>query len=280
MEVLATAMLNHENRFQLIMLEIEKAASPLKVDAIAASINQTTDSIGEVVSENADRLHIFETSDGKYLLSKNYVDKITGRILEAIKDYHQHNRLFARGLDSKELSGKLAISTTAESELLDQILNSLLDEKKIKAVGKTFALKSHEVKPDKKMQEQINWLQHLVDSNGLQRLTLDELEKKAQNEGIRRGLLKMLLQFMAGQNLLHFDGEDILAATAVDKVRHQLLKNLAGNPRGINEKEFREMINAPKKTTQVLIAIFIQEGIITKETFYLHITEKGRLYIK
>ncbi len=277
MEVLATAILNQENRFQLMMLEMEKAARPLKIETLAASINQAAEAIEDTVNENAGSLHIIETGDGKYLVSHNHKDKMAGRIVEDLRTYHSQNKLFARGLDSKELSGKLAINSSAESELLTQVLNDLLAKKKIKAVGKTFALKSHEVKPDKKMQEQINWLEHLVEGNGLQRLTLDEIEKKAQNEGIRRGMLKMLLQFMAGQNMLHFDGEDVLAALAVDKVRRQLLKQLAGKPKGINEKEFRELINAPKKTVQVLIAIFIKEEIISKETFYLHLTEKGRL---
>ena len=276
MQFLADAMMNKANLFHLIMLEMEKSGRAMKLDEIAGKISSPTEEIENTVKENPGSLHVFETSDLKYLLTNSFMLKIKSRIIDELKTFHTQNKLFERGLDSKELRGKLPLTTTAETGILDQLLQQLLTAGEIKTVDKTFALKNHTVKPDKKMQEQLNWIDYAVGDIGLQRLTFSELDKKAVNEGIKRGQLKMLLQFMAGRGELYFNGEDILPASAVDKARLALLHDLADKPRGINEKDFRMLIDAPKKTIQVLIDIFTKEGIITKETFFIHITEMGR----
>ena len=64
-------------------------------------------------------------------------------------------------------------------------------------------------------------------------------------------------------------------AAAVDASRYTILRALAEAPRGLNEKEFRELVDAPRKTVQMLIEIFVKEGVIKKETFFLHITPEG-----
>jgi len=279
MQHLADAILNKANQFQLIMLETDKSGKPIKIDHLAQLINLTAEEIENTVNENPVSLIIVETSDAKYLLTHTFLEKTKSRILDELKTYHLQNKLFERGLDAKELRGKLSMTTPADAEILDRILEQLLEAEKIKTISKTFALKGHTVKPDKKMQQQLNWINFVVGNIGLQRLTLSELEKKAENENIKRGQLKMLIQFLASRGEIYFNGEDILPANAVDKARLALLHDLATKPNGINEKEFRELIDAPRKTIQVLIDIFTKEEFISKETFYLHLAPKGRQLI-
>jgi len=276
MQLLADAQLNKANMFQLLQLEVEKSGKPVPVDDLASKINIAVDEIEGSVSDSGGLLELLQTASGKFLATSTFIGSIKSKILEEIKLYHSQNKLFERGLDTKELKGKLGMTSPAETEILNQILERLLNEGSIKTVGKTFALKGHSVKPDKRMQEQLNWLDYFIERNGLQRLTLSELEGKAVHEGIKRGPLKMLLQFMSGSGEVYFNGEDILHASVVNSSRKALLHDLQDKPRGINEKDFRMLIDAPKKTIQVLIDIFLKEGIITKQTFFLHITEKGR----
>ncbi len=276
MQLLADAMINKANRIQLIILELEKSGKPFQMLEIGEKISLTAEEIENAVVENPDKIYIRETTNGKYLVSESYQNKIRNGILEELKTFHAQNNLMERGLDARELKGKFAIKSIAETDILNQILQTLLEDGKIRIVGKTFALKNHEVKPDKKMQEQLDWIDYVANKNGLQRLTRTELEKKATNEGFQKSRIKMLLQFLAQKNVLYFNGEDILHASPVAKARIALLKALAGKPKGINEKEFRILLDAPKKTIQVLIDIFVNEGVIQKETYYLHITEKGK----
>jgi hypothetical protein len=58
-----------------------------------------------------------------------------------------------------------------------------------------------------------------------------------------------------------------------------LLNKIFAKGDGINEKEFRELINGTKKLVQFLLGCFIEEGIVIKESFYIRITEKGKTLI-
>ncbi len=276
MQLLADAMMNKANRLQLIMLELEKSGKPLHIPQLAESINLAPEEIEPTALDNPDHLTLFRTAGGIFVSSASFQHNIQNRIATELSSYHAQNQLFERGLDPKEIKGKLMLTAPSDSEILDHILQQMLAEGKIKSVGKTYALKSHSAKPDKKMQQQLLWLSSIVHKNGLQRLTLSEIGTKATREGISKGRVKMLIQYLADQGELFFNGEDILHASAVEQTRKILLNTLADKPKGINEKEFRELTGAPKKTIQVLIDIFLKEGIITKETFFLHITEKGK----
>ena len=128
---------------------------------------------------------------------------------------------------------------------------------------------------DKKQQEALEWLRASLKNNRLNRLTLKELGEKAHERSIKKNTINQLIRFMHTRRELYTDGEDVLDAAAVDAARFALLQALAIAPRGVNEKEFRELVDAPRKIVQMLIEIFVREGVIKKETFFLHITPEG-----
>jgi Mn-dependent DtxR family transcriptional regulator len=86
----------------------------------------------------------------------------------------------------------------------------------------------------------------------------------------------MLLKYLARQDKLVFYQGDYLHKTVVDKCRTILLADLKDKERGINEKEFRLLLNSSKKFIQVILAILIEEGAVYKKTFYILLTDKGK----
>ena len=156
------------------------------------------------------------------------------------------------------------------------MLEKLLQAGKLKTVGTTFALKDHKVSFDRKAEEQINRVEQMILDSGMQRSSLRELEALALQNQIRKGQLNSLLQHLVAKNRIYLIGDDVLHAGIVDNARKLLLAKLSVSPRGINEKEFRTLIDGTKKGVQLLITLFLKEGIISKQTFYLLITEKGK----
>jgi selenocysteine-specific elongation factor len=276
MQVLADAMINQANRFQLLMFEMEKEGKPVLLSELSERVSMPVADILKACNENQGKLIHIEVDNEAYLFSESYQNSISNRIIKEISDFHTQNKLVEKGLDIKELNSKLAISSAAELEILGIFLENLVKEEKLKTVDKSYALKSHRVKPDKKMQEQIDWINYATGNRGFQRIIVSELATKAQHEGIKKGQLIALLKFLSGRNELFFNGEDIIHSSVLNPARTKLLRHLLEKPMGINEKEFRLLLDAPKKTSQVLIDIFLKEGIISKETFYLHITETGK----
>ena len=119
-------------------------------------------------------------------------------------------------------------------------------------------------------------VEEIILDSGMLRSSLKEFEVLTQQIQIRKNRLIQLLQHLAAKDRIYLIGDDVLHASIVDNARKVLLAKLLVSPRGINEKEFRNLINGTKKGVQLLIAQFTKEGIIEKQTFYLHITGKGK----
>jgi selenocysteine-specific elongation factor len=276
MTELARVAANEQNKLQHIFIESEKEGKPLLLQEAAHRTGVSVNEIRQLVSENSGILILINAGGEDYLVTATYQKQLTGRIIEILKKWHQENTFFEAGLEMTELLGKLGLRSAAEKELLALLLGTMSDAGTLKNVDKTFALKSHRTAMDKKQQEALEWLRDTLKYNKLNRLTLKELEQKAHEGSIKKSTLAQLIQYMQMRHELYTDGEDVLDAASVDASRLLLLHALTQAPRGLNEKEFRELTNAPRKTIQMLIDIFVKEGVITKETFFLHITETGK----
>lgn len=98
----------------------------------------------------------------------------------------------------------------------------------------------------------------------------------ALDRKINKDRLKMFLKYLGKKNVLTFHEGEFLHTSVLNKCRELLLNDLKNKERGINEKDFRLLIDGTKKMVQFILSIFIAEGIVTKETFYILLTEKGR----
>jgi hypothetical protein len=276
-KALEEAMTHQTNFTTLLRLELKKQGKPVLLKEISSHLEMPEkDVVAFIETENEGEILLFSHSGQQYLFDRNFRENQVMRIMTEITAWHQKSPLDAHGPEIKELAGKTGMTAPAEFALLDQFCRELLDEKKLKRVEKSLALWNHEVKPDKRTLENLDWLERTIRSFGMQKSTMTEFESIAKDHNIPKGQLKMLLNFLAGQNKVFFNGEDVIHTSIANSARKKLLAELAGKPRGINEKEFRLLIDGTKKIVQDLIGIFVAEGIIEKQTFYLMITEKGR----
>lgn len=276
---LATAMNDRENLEGLIRFELQKANTPLSVADLALRTGLTEAMIEDAIAGKSvpGMLLIFE--DKKHIVPEAISSRMTEAVLTNLAAWHSQNPLMESGMDIREIAGKLKVSKGFDFYLLEQLLLRMTSQGSIRKSGNTFVLKNHKVKIDRNMQEQLNWLEATLEKSGLHRTALNEIESLALQQNIRKGQLIMLLKYLAATGKAHFTGEDALHSGVVDKARQKVLKKLAESPRGINEKELRLLIDSTKKATQILINIFVDEGVMEKQTFYLHITSKGQRFL-
>lgn len=81
------------------------------------------------------------------------------------------------------------------------------------------------------------------------------------------------------------NGKVILRASAVNKAREAPIDNLKQKPHSINKKDFRMLIDAPKKTVQVLVDIFPTwtspyrvHGIFNKPPLWFWFVQVGKMW--
>jgi selenocysteine-specific elongation factor len=281
MQQLVSALLDEENLEGLIRFALSKNdnLTPLKKisDAIDVPVGEIKDA---VIGQEYAGLNLFNFDGQDFLASDQYLHQLSAKILEILAEWHKSNPLFSEGFDLKELSGKTALVSGIELQFLQSHLNKMVSDGQLKIVGATWALANHKVKIDPRTKEQLAWLEYKISGYGIQKPTLKELGAKASEEKISKGKLKMLLSFLGREGKIYFNGEDFIETPLLNSIRTKLFRELLNKPRGINEKEFRLLIDCTKKMAQVLINIFTGEGVIEKQKFYLFITDKGREMMK
>ncbi len=263
-----------------LKIEMMKEAGPVYPEILAEKINIPPAAILKHVNEALnEEIRTYDAGGRSILILASMDENFRQKILDFLRQFHDANPLLDSGLDSKGLAGKLGFQLPVNKAYLEALLASLMQDGKVRQSGSAWLLDDFSVSIDSKTKEALAWLEHTIEQYGVQRSVATELESlvtTAQARGIGKQKLMMMLMYLAREGILYFIDDDYIHRTVVDQCRNLLLADLKNKEAGINEKEFRLLIDGTKRIVQVLIGIFILEGSITKESFYLRITEKGR----
>lgn len=275
---LVGATLESDKLINLIKIELRKNNAPAFPEVIAERLGLELNKIIQEREENEDgSIHIFDVNGKKILVSKDIQSNYYQAVIDYLISYHQKNSILEEGVETKEFYGKFGFATNEAGKLyLDALMEIIFQEGITKKIGNTWALKEHEVKIDLKTREQLKWLEDTIFQIGMDKPVEKDIAALAVDQKINKERLKMFLKYLGRKNVLVFHEGEFLHAAILDKCRKLLLNDLKDKDRGINEKDFRLLINGTKKMVQFVLSIFIAEGIVTKETFYILLTEKGR----
>ena len=231
----------------------------------------------ECLENNDGDVKIYEVSGKTILVNIDLQNDFVEVILNALHEYHKSNFLIDEGMETNEFSGKFGLKLNEAGKIyLSALLVSLEEDSTIKKAGETWVLKEHFVKINDKTKKQLIWLEDTFKKYDKQTPLLREVESKAFSEKINKENLKMLLKYLVKKGKLNMTEGEYIHVDIVNEVRKRLLVELNKKERGINEKEFRLLIDSTKIFIKTIIRIFVDERIITKSEFYIHITEKGK----
>jgi selenocysteine-specific elongation factor len=275
---LAEATLHSDQIINLIKIELKKANTPVFIGRIAAILNKTHKEITEAcTADNQKSVKVYQGTGGEVLIKTELHQFYHDTVLNEISRWHQANPILEEGLSKEFFLGKFNFGKNeAGKYYLDLLIRELFTGGKIKKAGNSYALPGHTVEIDTRTGEQLNWLEQTIQNAGLEKPVPEEIEEMAHLQKINKERLKMLLKYLGKEGKLVFYDGDYIHRSVVDRCCSALLRKIAVKADGINEKEFRELINGTRKLAQMLLGIFIQEGLVEKKTFYIIITEKGK----
>jgi selenocysteine-specific elongation factor len=279
---LVEATLNSDKLINLIKIELSKSNVPVYAGRIAEMIHKPMEEIIRECDENQNRdVGVFRIGEKVILLRTDRDRFYHDQVLEEINQYHLKTPILEGGLDTIDFYGKFGFSNNEAGKLyLDLLMIRIQQAGLIKKVENSWALTNHDVKIDSKTREQLEWLEKTIRDVGLEKPMPSDIEALAHAERINKDRLKMMLKYLGKQGKLVFHEGDYIHYSVVDQCRKKLLEKIAIKEDGINEKEFRELINGTKKLVQMLLGIYIEEGTVNKPTFYILITDKGKNWLK
>lgn len=278
---LVGATLDSDKLYNLIKIELRKENAPTFPEVLAEKLGISLENIIKECEENGDgSISIYSVSGRKILVNKDIHANYYQAVYDYLKTYHQKNSILEDGVETKEFFGKFGFTGNEAGKLyLEALMDIIYKEGIIKKVGNTWALKDHEVKIDAKTQGQLKWVEDVILQVGMDKPIENDIASLAVDNKINKERLKMFLKYLGRKNILIFHEGEFLHASILNKCRDLLLNDLKNKERGINEKEFRLLINGTKKLVQLALSIFIAEGIVNKPTFYILLTEKGRAMV-
>jgi len=279
---LSEATLNSDQQFNMIKIELKKIKTPVFVDELADSLKLKHDELLHECDENNDGTVIVRNISGKnIIISSDQQIEYEKTIISMLQQHHETNFLIDEGLDVNELIGKLGLKTIEAAKMyIPDLLDTMKEGGSIRKVGNTWSLVTHQVTIDKKTQQQIDWLEKNLLGYNSQIPLNKELEAEAYSEKINRDNLKLLLKYLVHLGKIRASEGEYIHTNIVEEVKRKLMPVLVEKERGINEKEFRLLFDSTKNFVKTMIRILVDEGLITKSEFYIHITEKGKDYYK
>ncbi len=275
---LVDASQNNDKFINLIKIELNKENTPVLANQIAQRLNKPELEIVEECMNSGDQSILLISKDGKnVMVSEKMNREYHQKVLDELLSWHQKNPILEEGLDTIEFIGKLGFAKNEAGKIyLDELIKQLARDGFIIKKGKTWAHVQHQVTIDPRTLEQLNWLDDYYKNAGLEVPLETDTESAALAKKINKDRLKMLQKYLCREQKIYFFERDYLHHSIVNKCRTILLNDLKNKEKGINEKEFRLLINGTKKLVQVLQGIYLDEGIIAKRSFFIDITEKGK----
>lgn len=275
---LMQATLFSDNMVNVVKIELNKLNAPVFAAEVATSIDKSlNDILGDLEGDQGKNIRIIDSESGQILVRTDLDSKYRKLVTDELGLYHQKNPILEEGLETKELYGKFQFNKNEAGKLyLEDLMQRIHEEGTIKKVGKSWSLAQHKIVIDKKTQEELNWLEELHKGTGMDLPVANKMDALIHERRINKDRLKMLQKYLAYNGLLVFHEGTYLHQENADKAIGKLLNNIANKEGGINEKEFRELIGGTRKFVQVIIGILISRGYITKPSFYILITPKGK----
>lgn len=277
---LSEAILHSDQPFNIIKIELKKIKKPVFIEQLALSIKMVPEEIlHECVEANDGSVIVRNIAGKNILITKDWQLEYEKTIISLLQEHHEANFLIEEGLDANELIGKLGLKAfEAAKSYLPDLLEAMEKKGIVRKVGLTWSLVEHQVTIDKKTQQQLDWLENIMLSYKKQTPLNKEIEAGAHEQKISRENLKLLLKYLVRREKLYTSEGEYIHAKIVEEVKKKLMPVLVEKERGINEKEFRLLFDSTKNFVKTMIRILVDEGLISKSEFYIHITEKGKNY--
>jgi len=275
---LLEATLHSESIESRVRIELNKINGPAFATDVATLLEKNTaDLEADIRSSTSGKICIFDADGQSILLTPALDEGYQKQVLSELESYHSRYPILEDGLETNEFTGKFGFGKNEAGKLyLNILMDRIHGEGLIRKSGNSWVLADHRVEIDSKTQAELKWVESLFKNAGMDVPNTKEIEEKIHERRITKDRYKMLLKHLSLEGNLVFHDGLFFHNQLVDEVQNRLLNKIAAKEDGINEKEFRELVGGTRKFIQVMLSLFINQGIIVKPTFYILITEKGK----
>jgi len=261
---------------EMVAAEVRKSALPISQKAIADYLDVNPDDLIEVIFQKLPGdLVFYQAKDETVLLQKKMKTAYQNKILSGLKNYHQKNPLKNSGRTFKELMGIFGEDQNEITKLtLTQILKSLEENNKIKAMGKSWILTSHKVEINEILQTMIKKVEEFIKSKGNNPVDPTELDDLAIDEKIQKKQMEQIISYLNDNGDIYILQQKYFPLELVDKAKKIMIEKLTNSSDGIKVSQLRDMLKTNRGTAMILLEFFDSENITLRKGNFRFLTKK------
>lgn len=267
---------------EMIHMVLKKEFRPFTPVEMAETMNVSADEITERSAGPGSGVLVYKSGQITLLVNEYFDTTVSQKILKILAEHHRKNPLFAEGLATNEILGKLMLANTPNGRpYLDSLLNRMQEDGRLDTLNNTWIIKGHKPDFDKKSLAEIDWLEQEILTCADGKPVLSELEDSAVLQNIPKHKIRTYLSYLASNGKIQFHKSDFIHASILNKTRMVLLNRLAEQEDGIDIQEFKELVGGTKRFRALLIDMLDAEKSISLLTragseTRLSITRKGK----
>lgn len=261
---------------ETISVEVRKHNCPVTLECIASRLNFSESDLALFDAESLpDDISYFKSNDSVFFIQTENLLHLKSRIIRTLENYHKRNPLDQNGKTFDELMGIFGINRNPACEgIMNCLLDQMIRTNEIKRSDNTYKLFAHEIILTDCDRREINFVERFHKSCGLNTPLMSELIPKALKFGISGNKLVQILSLLTKQKKLYRIDNNYIHHTVVDRSRRILIKYLLDHPEGITVSKFRDLINANRKISLLLLIQFDRENLTYRDNDLRFLTDE------
>jgi selenocysteine-specific elongation factor len=261
---------------ELLVVEALKRQLPLRSDELAEILNLDERELQGLLSgQMAAEVVVLAHGQHHFIASTALLQRWRERIIKGIEAHHSRNPLLPQGRQLANIMGSLTLPAGDVAEpVVVMLLEQMSREGIVRAVGKSWALGSHEVNITAQMQQKIDFVKKMLQDFAMQVPLMSQMVPSGAGAGIDEKELQKLLRFLVSIGEAYQIEGEFIAAEVVDSCRSKLVDFLNEHPEGITVAQFRDIVGGNRKICLLLLARFDSEGTTVREEDKRYLTKK------
>ena len=232
--------------------------SPYTLNSLSYKLGLSHKLIFEYL-KNEDCIY-FGKKDNPWVLTNGQIDFIFKKILIFVESFHEKNK-FSKGVNKEEINNILNIDTN----LLDDILLSLIENKKLKKEKEKYFANDFKIKLDKTDEKLRKDLIFYLTRSGFNTPSINELAGYFKKD--EKHISKIVTIERNNNNLIIIDGTYIFTNENYIKLIEKIAKHFK-NYDTLSIKEFKEISQTTRKYAVPLLEYLDKKNITYREENY------------
>lgn len=263
---------------EFISLTIKRWRMPIDIKTLSEEANFPSKTIHSIDSKLLKKDILIYNNN--FYLDKETDNNLTQKLTKDLRDLQANPDNMKKGRELNEIPGILGITNLHNNiNFTEAFLNQKMSEDIIERHDDLWFISGANRELTDSNKSSMSLIESYIRENTLKVPAQSDIEQLAQKNKILKKDLFGIIELLLKEKTIYKVEDRYIHSITVEKIRPIILEELSTNEKGLTVAEFRDLINANRKISLTLLAIYDNEGSTKWEGNVRTITDFGREFL-